>query len=149
MVRMVLPVGVETALHLVVPHRQVAMVDCRQAILATPQEALVHPEVLPEVVVVAMAMIVETVTFQESRRVRMRRNQMAKVLKMKRNNRTKRKISMPIVSDGHVVAAHRGILMITVMMRTVSSQIQTTHSLRIDGSGCSVRGENEKVVVWL
>ena len=79
MVRMVLPVGVEAARHQVVPHRQVAVADCRQAILATPQEALVHPEVLPEVVVMAMAMIVETVTFRR-KRVRTRRNQMVKVL---------------------------------------------------------------------
>ena len=90
MVRMVLPVGVEAARHQVVPHRQVAVADCRQAILATPQEALVHPEVLPEVVVVVLAMIVETVTFQRSKRVRIRRNQMAKVLKVKRKKMTKR-----------------------------------------------------------
>ena len=89
MVRVVLPVGVEAARHPVVPHRQVAVADCRQAILATPQEALVHPEVLPEVVVMAMAMIVETVTFRR-KRVRTRRNQMAKVLKVKRKNMTKR-----------------------------------------------------------
>ena len=89
MVRMVLPVGVEAARHPVVPHRQVAVADCRQAILATPQEALVHPEVLPEVVVMAMAMIVEMVTFQR-KRVRIRRNQMVKVLKVKRKKMTQR-----------------------------------------------------------
>ena len=61
MVRMVLPVGVEAARHPVAPHRQVAVADCHQAILATPLEVLV----LPEVVVVAMAMIVETMTFLE------------------------------------------------------------------------------------
>ena len=89
MVRMVLPVGVEAARLPVVPHRQVAVADCRQAILATPQEALVHPEVLPEVVVMAMAMIVEMVTFQR-KRVRIRRNQMVKVLKVKRKKMTQR-----------------------------------------------------------
>ena len=91
MVRVVLPVGVEAARHPVVPHRQVAVADCRRAILAaTPQEALVHPEVLPEVVVMAMAVIVETVTFRELRRVGIRRNQMVKVLNRRRRKMTKR-----------------------------------------------------------
>ena len=87
---MVLPVGTEMAVHhQVEPHRQVAVAEGRQATLVTLQEALVHPEALPEVVVMVMAMIVEMVTFQNER-VRVRRNQMVKVLKAKRKKMTKK-----------------------------------------------------------
>ena len=89
MVRMVLPVGTEMAVyHQVEPHRQVAVAEGRQAIPATLLEALVRPEVLPEVVVMAVAMA--TIVEMGNERVRARRNQMVKALKVKRKKLNQR-----------------------------------------------------------
>ena len=144
MVRMVLPVGTEMAVnHLVVLHHHL-VAQGRQAIPVTPLEALVRPEVLPEVAVMAMAMA--TIMEMGNERVRTRRNQMVKVLKVKRKKLNQRWISMLIASDGHVVIAHLETPM-TRMMGIPTSQIPMIRFRPHDGSGCSVRGETT-IAIW-
>ena len=84
MVRLVHPVGTEVVVnHLVELHR-LLVAEGRQAVgrqaIPGTLEALVRPEVLPEVVVMATAMIMA----MGNERVRIRRNPMVKVLKVKR-----------------------------------------------------------------